>query len=249
VSARIVASVADTRITTADLEDRLAALRSSRVAARLPSDTSPDGLRLRRWLVQDLVEEAVIAHEARGLGVAHDGEDALEAVRERVTEGVEVPEAAVRDYYERNADLYRQPEVRRIRQLRSADRDIAEAALRLATDAGTFEAIGTWEALALRRGELSGPLEEALFAAAPGAAIGPIRTELGWHVAILDSVEPAAAIPYCEVRDAIFAELLADARSRAFREWLDARRRALAVIEPFFEHPAHPAHADRRHRH
>jgi [acyl-carrier-protein] S-malonyltransferase len=249
VSARIVASVADTRITTADLEDRLAVLRSSRVAARLPSEGSPDGLRLRRWLVQDLVDEAVIAHEAQRLGIRLDGEVALDAVRARVTAGVAVPETAVRDYYERNADLYRRPEVRHVRHLLSAEHDMANAALRLATDAGAFEAIGPWEALALRRGELSGPLEDAIFAAAPGAAIGPLRTELGWHVAILDAVDPAAAIPYREVRDAIREELLAEARRRAFREWLDARRRALAVIEPFFEHPAHPAHADRRHRH
>lgn len=52
-----------------------------------------------------------------------------------------------------------------------------------------------------------------------------------------------------EVRAGIERELLVVARLRAFDEWLERRRAALAVIEPGFEHPGHPIHGVPSHRH
>jgi parvulin-like peptidyl-prolyl isomerase len=101
----------------------------------------------------------------------------------------------------------------------------------------------------VRRGEFAGPLEEAIFAAREGQVLGPIRSELGWHVARLDSVTPAGVVTYVDARPAIEAELLAAARLTAFGQWLDRRRDALAVIEPAFAHPADPAHGFPSHRH
>ena len=52
-----------------------------------------------------------------------------------------------------------------------------------------------------------------------------------------------------QARPVIEAELLAAARIRMFEAWLEGRRTALAVIEPGFEHPAHPVHGVPTHRH
>ena len=101
----------------------------------------------------------------------------------------------------------------------------------------------------VRRGELAGSLEDALFAAEVGAIVGPCETEHGWHVARVEAVIPATTIPYPEVRGAIGSDLLAVARARAFDEWLQERRRALAIIEPDFAHPADPVHGIPSHRH
>ncbi|MBX9640533.1 MAG: malonyl CoA-ACP transacylase [Mycobacteriaceae bacterium] len=65
----------------------------------------------------------------------------------------------------------------------------------------------------------------------------------GWRV-------PAScAPPLHEVRSAISAHLLAAARRREFRVWLDARRAALVQLAPGYEHPGDPRQPDNTHRH
>lgn len=61
---------------------------------------------------------------------------------------------------------------------------------------------------------------------------------------------PAAVPPLLEeVRSAISGHLLAAARRRAFRVWLDARRAALVELAHGYEHPGDPRQPDNTHRH
>ena len=66
---------------------------------------------------------------------------------------------------------------------------------------------------------------------------------IGWRAA------PAATPALDDVRSAIADHLLAAARRRAFRVWLDARRDALVELAPGYEHPGDPAQPDNTHRH
>jgi [acyl-carrier-protein] S-malonyltransferase len=52
-----------------------------------------------------------------------------------------------------------------------------------------------------------------------------------------------------EVRPLVAEHLLAAARRRAFRVWLDARRAALVELAPGYEHPGDPRQPDNTHRH
>ena len=222
---------------------------------------------MRRWIVQELVTEEILHLEARRAGIEDDGSrerprgTALARLVDRVTGSVTVPESEIRAYYERNPDLYRRPEVRRVRHVLVADagaaRDVVrrleageameDVARAVSTDAGSQKDGGYLGDV--RRGELAGPLEDALFAAEVGAIVGPCETEHGWHVARVEAVIAETTAPYPEVRGAIEAELLAAARARAFEEWLEERRRALAIVEPEFAHPADPVHGVPSHRH
>jgi [acyl-carrier-protein] S-malonyltransferase len=58
-------------------------------------------------------------------------------------------------------------------------------------------------------------------------------------------VEPALD----DVWDDIAAHLLAVARRREFRRWLDVRRAALVHLSPGYEHPGDPRQPDNTHRH
>jgi parvulin-like peptidyl-prolyl isomerase len=239
-----VATVAGVPIPVSRLEDRIAAMRRGPQGRHLPPEAGPESLRARRWVVQQLVTEAVVAHEARVLGVSsgptEPSQREVQALAERVTRAVVVAESELQAYYQRNADLFRRPEVRRIRQLVAPDAAAArQAALRIADG----------DQLDLRRGEFAGPLEEAIFGAALGELVGPIQSEHGWHVALVEAIEPEGVVPFVEARKAIETELLAAARIRAFGEWLEVRRQALAVIDPAYEHPAHPIHGLPSHRH
>lgn len=107
---------------------------------------------------------------------------------------------------------------------------------------------------------LADPRARALFAAVTAAvrvsddevadyhARNPLRFAVrpraeGWRPA------RAAAPALNEVRAVIVDHLLAAARRRAFRVWLDARRAALVELAPGYEHPGDPRQPDNTHRH
>ncbi|MBB5164324.1 malonyl CoA-ACP transacylase [Mycobacterium sp. AZCC_0083] len=70
----------------------------------------------------------------------------------------------------------------------------------------------------------------------------PTMTTGGWH-------HPATAPALADVRPAITQNLLAAARRRSFRVWLDARRAALVELAPGYEHPGDPRQPDNTHKH
>jgi [acyl-carrier-protein] S-malonyltransferase len=63
----------------------------------------------------------------------------------------------------------------------------------------------------------------------------------GWHGRVATSFD--------DVRPAITEHLLAAARRRMFRIWLDARRAALVELSPGYEHPGDPRQPDNTHKH
>lgn len=124
----IAATVDGAPVQVAEVDDRERILRASPQTAALPRPDTSEGRQLRRWLVQLLVTERVIAHEAAALGVVSAEAPALEevlpdltarleigsiagsalidplarAVYARVTEGVGVTEESVDGYRRRN---------------------------------------------------------------------------------------------------------------------------------------------------
>ncbi len=242
----VVAPVGEERVGEAELTERLAALRAGPLGPCLPEEDTPAGVRLRRWVAQLLATEALVVHEAARLAPPrrpeHDEPNPAQAVRDlflHVTADVTVTEAETRRYYRANPDLWERPERRTVRQAVRASR--AEAAAVRREDLGPPET--------LSRGQLTGPFEDAVFAAAPGTRIAPVRTTFGWHTAVLEAVEPARTRRYEEVREAVHADLLAAARGTAFDDWLALRRDELVRLAPGYEHPGDPALPDAVHRH
>ena len=168
-----------------------------------------------------------------------------------MTGHVVIREAEIDAYLERDPDSHRRPEARRIRYV------IAESAARSRAwldalhegstpeDGGQVRRGEMW----LRRGELVGPLEDAIFEADVHDVVGPFELEQGWTVARLEAITPASGTSTAEVRARIEAELVRSARARAFDAWLDGRRAALAEIQVAYEHPGHPVHGIVQHRH
>jgi hypothetical protein len=265
----VIARVAGRSIRRSDVERRMQALRHGPRGRHVPPGEWTGSAGVGRWVVQELITEAVLAHEARaaGIGGLDDGmaaspsADEVGALVDRVTASVAVDEDDVRAYYERNPDRYRRPEARRVRHVLSLDEpaafrvvdrlvageDMATLAGAESIDAGSRGQGG--DLGAVHRGELSGPLEDAIFAAAIGLVEEPIPSEHGWHVVRVEAVEPETFVPFEAARPAIEAELLAEARAAAFGAWLEARRTELAVVEPGYEHPADPVHGLATHRH
>jgi [acyl-carrier-protein] S-malonyltransferase len=234
-----------------------AGLRAGPVAVTLPRTGTGDGRQLRRWLVQVLVAERLVADEARARGITAAGAPGVaelapdrsamlglgsvaadllsrnalaRAVFVAVTADVEVDEADVERYYRNNVDDYRCPEHRVVRH--AIDGPAADRPLRI-----------------LRRGELTGPVEDAVFGARTGEVVGPVRDPLGAHTVEVVEVHTARIRPPAEVRDEIVARLRAAARRRAFTAWLDLSAAERVRLAPGFEHPGDPAQPDNTHRH
>lgn len=229
------ATVDGRAITEERVAERLRSIRTGPLSPWLP-DAGPEDRRARRWVLRSLVAEEIIRSHAGSLDPAD--------VFDVVTGGVAVSEEQVRTYYELNSDLYDVPERRRIRQHHGGTLDDALLARGSLLVGG--ERFSSFE---LRRGEFCGPIEEAVFAAAVGDVIGPIESELGWHVVVVDEVMEGRRIPYEEVRGEIKANLLARAREHAFDLWLEQQRRQRVTVLPAWGHPGDPSLPDFSHRH
>ena len=114
----LVATVAGHEISTGHVDERMAEMRRGPRARHIPPDGVGGSETVRRWVVQELVTEAVVAHEARAAGIADVTEQGRISPAEvaslvgRVTADVTVPESEVRAYYDRNQDLYARPGTR-----------------------------------------------------------------------------------------------------------------------------------------
>jgi hypothetical protein len=259
----VVAVVGGRPILLSRLEERLADMRQGPRGRHLPPDGGEASSGVRGWVVQELVTEAILIHEAQADGAGSTALSPAIVARlvDRVTAAVTVDSREVRAYYVRNGDRFRRPEARRVRHILLPDEATALEVIGRVEDGGDLGALARQSSSDagsrtmggdlgdVHRGELSGALEDAIFRAAVGVVFGPIQTEHGWHVARVDAVSPASCVPYAEARHAIEADLLAAERATVFGAWLEHRRAALAVIEPGFEHPADPVHGLPSHRH
>ncbi|WP_214410638.1 peptidylprolyl isomerase [Sphaerisporangium fuscum] len=250
----VAAEVGDRVVTVAQVDAREAELRAGPLASRLPHPHSAEGRNLRRWLVQMLVTEALVEDEAAALGLVAPAAPPppapltlpaalrtggvvaavtasmplARALRDAVTAGVDVPEDEVRGYYDRNLDRFTDPEVRHVSRLRGQGES----------------SLGP-----VRRGELTGALEEAVFSAEEGEVVGPVEGPGGPWTLRVDRIRPGGRRPYETVREGIARELTSVAVDQAFAGWLERRYAEKVRLWAGFEHPADPHHADATHRH
>ena len=204
MSAEVVARVDGRPVTVADVDDRENRLRAAVLASALPRPGTSEGRQLRRWLVQLLVTDCVIAIESAALGVDARGAPAEDELLPDTTARLEIGSIA--------ASALRDPLARAVFVRVTAEASVDD------------RAIAEYHARNPLRFAQSGP------------AAG------GWH-------RPAATLTLADARSAVAAHLLASARRRMFRIWLDARRAALVDLAPGYEHPGDPRQPDNTHRH
>lgn len=248
-----VAWVAGTPVDVSDVDSREVELRAGPVAPTLPRERTGEGRQLRRWLVQVLVAERLVAAEASARGLTVDDAPPLTAI---------APDrAAMLGLGSVAADLLtRNPLARAVFTAVTADVAVSpEAVTRYYADNPfhVAEERVVQHAMdgapprrrTLHRGELAGPVEEAVFTAREGETVGPVRDPLGIHTLVIEEVRPARTQPLPEVRESITEFLLAPARRRAFTTWLDQRMATEVRLAPGYEHPGDPNQPDNTHRH
>jgi parvulin-like peptidyl-prolyl isomerase len=101
----------------------------------------------------------------------------------------------------------------------------------------------------VERGQLAGPLEEAIFAAEPGRVIGPVPSPFGWHVIVVESLRPARDRSFRECRPEIRGELTGYRRRRSWLDWWDRRVAECIAVPAGAEHPVFRGLPGSSHRH
>jgi [acyl-carrier-protein] S-malonyltransferase len=248
-----VAWVNDSPIDVSDLDGREVELRAGPVAPVLPRERTGEGRQLRRWLVQVLVAERLVADEAAARGLSAAAAPGMAAI---------APDrAAMLGLGSVAADLLtRSPLARVVFFAVTTGVAVSSAAVARCYDPARFEvpeervvlhALGDGPARrrVLRRGELTGAVEDAVFAARAGETVGPVRDPLGTHTLVVEEVRPERVRPLAEVRSEIAGWLLAAARRRAFTAWLDRGLAERVRLAPGYEHPGDPGQPDNTHRH
>jgi peptidyl-prolyl cis-trans isomerase C len=94
----------------------------------------------------------------------------------------------------------------------------------------------------IERGNFVKEFEEAAFAAAPGAVVGPVKTTYGYHVVKVYGKNPAGARSFEEVKPQLLAEQREQAQRDAFEELItDLRKQAtIRVLYKPEETPVRP---------
>ncbi|HUE78122.1 MAG TPA: peptidyl-prolyl cis-trans isomerase [Sphingomicrobium sp.] len=161
--------------------------------------------------------------------------------------GVAATEPEITAYYNANQGTYGPKEIRVISQAVVPDRNSANAIAERARGGATFVAATAPAGLSAAdvsvgpqtRAEFASLAGDAVaaaaFAAQSGAIVGPVRSDLGWHVVKIDSIRREGGKPLAEARSEIAAKLTADKRQNALADLVERVEDAIAGGSNFAE--------------
>jgi len=194
-------------------------------AALVPSDAFRAGLNptdadLQRFYAENKARYTV--PEQRVLRIASIGPEQVSSVA--------ASDKDITDYYNANQATYGGKDVRVLSQAVVADRKTADTIVARARSGASF--VAATAPAGLSAADISvGPqtlgdftklagakVAAAAFADAPGSVIGPIQSDLGWHVIKVESVNREAGTSLAAARTEIAAKLTADKRKEALTD-------------------------------
>lgn len=117
---------------------------------------------------------------------------------------LKITDDAVRAEYDKNINAYTKPERRSVEQIVVNDESAAQTALEDMKAGKSAANAMTQEYEESRMPPEIGPL---VFAAEKGAVIGPIKTELGFHVLKIKDILPEQATPFDDMKTALRTEM------------------------------------------
>lgn len=168
----------------------------------------------------------------------------VEAVIERtVTDRSRLSEAELQDYYQKNIEKFRQPEIVRLRIISAKEeRKIKEALARVKAgeDFGSVAARMSEDNYRIKggdigyvhRGRIYPEIEEAVFKLYPKDVAGPIKAEQMWFIAKVEDKKPERLLTYDEIKEKLKKELEAKRAAEITEKWVSGLK-ARSKIEIF----------------
>mgnify|MGYP001820530167 FL=1 len=195
-----------------------------------------------------LTESDVLSQIARGMAIQ-------ELIDKEVAEKIKVSDEETKSFYDRNPQLFQQPEQVKAShilikvQSNAPDEQKAEARKKIETVQQKVQKGEDFATLAktysegpsgprggdlgyFRRGQMVKPFEEAAFSLKPNETSDIVETQFGYHLIKVDDKKPATKMAYAEVKDRLSEHLKkqkTDSETNAYIETL----RKDAKIEKF----------------
>ncbi|WP_310468774.1 peptidylprolyl isomerase [Sphingomonas sp.] len=161
--------------------------------------------------------------------------------------GVTPTDAEIAAFYQANQATYAAKDIRSLSQAVVPDQAVANAIAQRARAGATLAAAAAPAGLAAAdvavgaqtRAQFAGlagdAVADAAFAAASGAVVGPLQSELGWHVVKVDSVRQDAGKSLAAARGEIAARLTLEKRKNALTDLVAAVEDSIADGANFSE--------------
>lgn len=202
----------------------------------LAEQVEAQGMDLEEAMEQQGLEEEDLQEELRTVAL----QQAI--IDELLAEEGGVSDEDVAEFFEENQEQYQTAEARHVlteseeeaeeaRERIEDGEDFGEVAEDMSEDPGSAEEGGELEPFS--PGEFQNPeFEDAVFEADEGDLVGPVESQVGWHVIeVLELVEPELA----DVEDEIREELEGSEEMEIFQSWFSERLQEAEVeINPRF---------------
>lgn len=144
-----------------------------------------------------------------------------------VVEGIEVSEEAEREFYEENRDAFQEKEQASARHiLVETEEQAKQIAEELSHGLSFAEAAGKYSTCPSKekggdlgwfgRGQMVPEFEEAAFGGEIGKVIGPVKTQFGHHLILVEDKKEAKARPFPEVQAQIHQQLIQGKQKEAY---------------------------------
>lgn len=177
-------------------------------------------------LVHELLRQQALAREARRVGLegrpdvarrlARLSDQVLaEALVAQVRTDADVSEAALRAFYRDEADRFRSAPRRKLRHLLAASETEARAALEAIVAGQAFANVAAERSRDAQtraqggdlgwvpRGVMVTAFDEAAFALPVGIPSTPVRTSFGWHLILVEEIDPGSLPPFELIADRV----------------------------------------------
>ena len=162
---------------------------------------------------QSLLEQAGFASEEQLRGLVEESLR-IDAVLAQIRENVDVSEEQLRLAYQSQREQFRTPEEVCARHILVETQEAAQEVLAELEQGADFATLAQERSTGpsapqggqlgcLQPGQTVAPFDEAAFAAPVGEPVGPVETQFGWHVILVEERNEAGLTPFEEARDTL----------------------------------------------
>ena len=166
-------------------------------------------------------------------------------VYQKVIASAKPTEQQMKQYYEKNKSQFDTPASRTVRHVlvktkaqaekvrallgaNDTDANWKKVAKKYSTDPGTKDAGGSLGNVT--PGQMVAPFDKAAFSLKPNTISVPVKTQYGWHVIEVTSVNPAKKATYQSAKANIERTLAAQQQQKAWQDWLTKARKDADIV-------------------
>lgn len=163
-----------------------------------------------------------------------------------------VTEASARAYYDQDPNRFEKPESRTLSNIVVSSQTKAQQVLAALQHGTSFAAEAQAVSLdastrtkggslgSVTAGQLDPAYAQVAFATAKGNLFGPVQTQYGWNVGLVQAITPAAQPPYADVSSTVLETLRSERASQEWQSWLRQQLAQAHVKYADAYRPAHP---------